>query len=202
MTDKHSRNMEGKEQQCHRASCGMHEPGLAQGETEDVGEETQVRTAVRWSQVDQREAGSSLASLAPRRGAEEEAESIRRDKNKLDEHVRPTPWSEEAMAADQLWIDKISEQQAVDIGQERLAVVVDIGQGRLAAAVDIGQGLLAAAVNIGQGRLAVAVHAFEEEDGEKSAHRYRIHLDGIEDHAQQVQCSASSRVLCSSLKLG
>jgi hypothetical protein len=106
MTDKHSRNMEGKEQQCHRASCGMHEPGLAQGETEDVGEETQVRTAVRWSQVDQREAGSSLASLAPRRGAEEEAESIRRDKNKLDEHVRPTPWSEEAMAADQLWIDK------------------------------------------------------------------------------------------------
>jgi len=169
MTDKHSRNMEGKEQQCHRASCGMHEPGLAQGETEDVGEETQVRTAVRWSQVDQREAGSSLASLAPRRGAEEEAESIRRDKNKLDEHVRPTPWSEEAMAADQLWIDKISEQQAVDIGQ---------------------------------GLLAAAVHAFEEEDGEKSAHRYRIHLDGIEDHAQQVQCSASSRVLCSSLKLG
>lgn len=51
MTDKDSRDMKGKEQQRHRASCGMHEPKLAQGETEDVGEETQMGTAVHWSQV-------------------------------------------------------------------------------------------------------------------------------------------------------
>ena len=92
-----------------------------------------------------------MASLTPRHSSEEETEAIRCDKDKLDEHVGPTPWSKQAMAGDQLWIDKVSEQQAVDIGQERLVMAVD---------------------------------AYEEERGEQSAHRYRIHLDGIEDHAQ------------------